>query len=179
MIATLHRHNRQLMLRLAVALLTFIVLGIACALLLRSVQSQQALRDQHTNILANLPRMQDETATIQQQMATFRRTMPADLGSRSPERTIYGRLDEIKRSLQPSEMMVTAAESKEGQLSIGFTLKLPLSRYNEVINGMGQLQTVLVPFVDVKELSLDAKTAEGAITVIGSVVLPTMAGGRP
>ncbi|MGE3259956.1 MAG: hypothetical protein AB7J94_09985, partial [Geobacter sp.] len=84
-----------------------------------------------------------------------------------------------KRTLQPLEMTVTAPESKDGVLSIGFNLKLPLARYNALVNGMGQLQTTLIPFVDFKELSLDAKTAEGAITVVGNVVLPTMAGGTP
>ena len=179
MITTLHRRNRQLALRLAVALIVFITLGVALALLLRINQSRQALREQHTTILANLPRMQAETAAIQQQMTTFRRTVPADLGSRSPELTLYARLDEIKLQLQPLEMAVTAPESKDGVLSIGFNLKLPLARYNALINGMGQLQTTLLPFVVFKELTLDAKTAEGAITVIGSVVLPAMAGGTP
>lgn len=179
MMASQHKHNRHLALRLALVLLAFIVLGITCALLLRTVQSQQALHDQHTTILANLPRMQAETADIQRQMANFHRTVPTDLGSRSPELTLYARLDEIKRTLQPLEMNVTPPESKDGVLSIGFNLKLPLSRYSQVINGMGQLQTVLIPFVDVKQLSLDAKTAEGAITVVGNVVLPAMAGGKP
>jgi hypothetical protein len=179
MIATLHKRNRQLALRLALALLAFVVLGVTLALLLRTNQSRQALRDQHARILANLPLMQTETATIQQQMADFRRTLPAGLGSRSPELTLYARLDEIKRTLQPLEMTVTTPESKDGVLSIGFNLKLPLARYNALVNGMGQLQTTLIPFVDFRELSLDAKTAEGAITVVGNVVLPTMAGGTP
>jgi len=179
MIATLHKHNRQLALRLALSLLAFIALGIALALLLRTNQSRQALLKQHTTILANLPRMQAETATIRNQMADFRRRLPTDLGSRSPELTLYTRLDEIKRTLQPLEMTVTAPESRDGVLSIGFNLKLPLTRYTELINGMGRLQTILIPFVDFKELSLDAKTADGSITVVGSVVLPTMAGGKP
>lgn len=179
MIVSLRKHNRRLALRLALALLVFVVLGVVCALLLRAVQARQALREQHTSILANLPRMQAETATIHQQMAAFRRTMPADLGNRSPELSLYSRLDEIKRTLQPSEMTVAAPERKDGLLSIGFNLKLPLTRYSGLINGMGQLQTTLVPFVDFRELALDAKTAEGAITITGSVILPTLSEGKP
>lgn len=179
MIATLRQRNRQLAIKLAISLVIATLLGSVLALLLRKTQSQRALLEQHTRIVTNLPRMQAETASIQQQANAFRQTLPAGFGSRSAGLLLYTRLDEIKSRLQPSEMAVTPLESKEGLQTVGFTLKVPLARYAELVNGMGQLQTNLVPHVDFRELSIAPKTAEGIITVSGSVVLPPLTGGTP
>lgn len=179
MIAPLRQQNRQLAIKLAITLVIATLLGSVLALLLRKTQSQRALLEQHTKIVANLPRMQAETASIQQQVNAFRQTLPAGFGSRSAGLLLYTRLDEIKSRLQPSEMTVSPLETKEGLQTVGFTLKVPVTRYGELVNDMGHLQTNLVPHVDFRELSITPKAAEGTIVVSGSVVLPPLTGDTP
>jgi len=148
-------------------------------LLLRKGQSQRQLLALHTRILANLPLMQAETNNLHQHVAAFRQALPADLTARSPDLLLYARLDQIKSSLQPSEMTVNAPEHKDGTHIIDFTLKVPFSRYSALVNGMGQLQTELFPFTDFKEITLAPTAAESTIMVTGSVLLPPATGGKP
>lgn len=179
MITILQTRNRQLALRLALTLLIFTLLATTLSLLVRKVQSQRQLVALHTKILTNLPLMQRETTSLQQQVTAFRQALPAELTTRSAELMLYSRLDEIKSTLQPSEMTVTAPESKDGLQTIGFNLKVPFARYNQLVNAMGQLQTRLIPFADFNELSMSPTTTEGSIVVNGSVVLPPLTGVKP
>lgn len=177
MIEPLKIRNRQLVIRFAVVLLIFALLGSTLALLIRKGQAQRQLLTLHTRILTNLALMQSETALLQQQLATFRQALPADLGSQSPELLLYTRLDQIKSQLQPSEMTVTGLETKEGTTSVGFSMKVPASRYNELVNGMGRLQNGFVPLVDFHEFGMAA--TDGSIAVAGHVILPLAAKGKP
>lgn len=179
MIVTIQTYNRQLAIRLAIVLLIFALLGTALALLVRKAQSQRQLLALHTKILANLPRMQTETVDLQQQLQVLQQALPADLAGRSPELHLYKRLDQIKSTLQPTEMTVTGPEIKDGVQTIGFNLKVPFSRYNALINGMGQLQTGLFPFVDFREIHLTPTATDATIGVVGNVILPPPAGGKP
>lgn len=179
MIIELLTRNRQLAIRLALALLIFTLLGTTLALLLRKVQSQQQLVALHTRILANMPLLQAETTSLHQQVSAFRQAMPVGLSTRSPELQLYTRLDQIKSTLEPQEMTVTSPENKDGILSVSFTLKVRFSDYSKLVNGMGHLQTSLVPFVDFSELTLTPTGSDSMINVAGSVIMPPINGGTP
>lgn len=176
---TLQIRNRQLAARFIMTLVLFILLSSTLALILRKVQAQRQLLTLHTSILANLPLMQAETVNLRQQVAAFRRALPAGLGSRSADLLLYARLDQIKSVLQPGEMTVTGPETKDGVQTLVFNLKVPMSRYSSLVNGMGQLQTELFPFVDFREITLAPSLSDTSIVVVGNVLLPPVSGGAP
>lgn len=179
MIEILQARNRQVTIRLLVVLALFALVGSTLAMLARKAAAQRQLLALHTTIVANLPLIQAETMSLMHQLTAFRQALPADIATRSPELLLATRLDQIKSRLQPGEMNVTPTEVKDGIQTIGFTLKVPLDRYASLVNGMGQLQTELVPFVDFKEFAMSATAADSSIVVQGSVILPPYTGGTP
>ncbi len=177
MIAPLENRNRSLLLRLTALLLCVALLGTALALLLRKEQAQRRLAALHGRILTNLPLMAAETANLQREVTAFRQGLPGTLDRRSPDLLLYTRLDQIKALLQPSEMTITGVETGNGRKTISFNLKVPAARYSALVNGMGQLQTELFPFVEFREITLNPTATDSSIALSGRVLLPTVGGG--
>ncbi|CAH2032359.1 hypothetical protein [Trichlorobacter ammonificans] len=174
--AALLARTRQASRHLIVLLALCTLLGILLAVMVRTEQSLARLKVSHRTIVANLPRMVEDTRLMQEQIANFRQLVPAGGGERSTELLLFSRLDQIKAALNSGEMTVSALEKKDGSASIGFSLKLPLPSYPTVINALGRLQTETFPFVVVTKVVVDGNGA-GQFTVDGSVLMPLAAGG--
>ena len=94
--------------------------------------------------------------------------------SLSPERLVYGKVDEIRTRLKPDDMTITALEEKGGCVSLQYTLKFANPKYNELLNTISQLQQNVFPFTPVNGIALTQteRNGKGAVefTISGSVL---------
>lgn len=178
MMVQMRQYSIKQALRLAAILTLVLLLGSSLALLTRKKQSLDEMLRYHTKIKSNLINMQDNTQHIQEQISNFRTHLKSDEQRHSKEVRLFQRLDQIKSIMKPTEMLVSPIETKEGASSIGFTLKLPVARYEASINAMGQLQTESLPMVSFNEVDLSA-SAGNEMTITGTVLLPALPGEQP
>lgn len=178
MMVQMRQYSTKQALRLTAILTLVLLLGSSLALITRKKQSLDEMLRYHTRIKSNLIAMQDNTRRIKKQMSDFRTQLKLDEQRHSKEVQLFQRLDQIKSAVQPTEMLVTAIETKDAASSIGFTLKLPYERYEAGVNAMGQLQTESLPLVSFNEASLSS-SAGNEITITGTVLLPALPGGQP
>lgn len=178
MMPRMQQYSTKQALRLTAILTLVLLLGSSLALLTRKKQSLDELLQYHTRIKSNLISMQDNTRRMKEQITAFRAHLKPDEQQHSKEVRLFQRLDQIKATMKPTEMLVTSIETKEGISTVGFTLKLPLTRYEAGINAMGQLQTESLPMVTFNETSLST-SAGNEMTVSGTVFLPASPGEQP
>jgi hypothetical protein len=178
MMPEMEKHTRLFAIRLAAVLVLVTLLGTTLALLTRKEQSLQKLLGYHTKIKANLSLLRDDTRATKSTLTLLKRQIPTDYQQHSRELLIFSRLDQIKTSLKPLEMNLTALETKDGATSIGFTLKLPIAPYDASINAMGNLQTEIFPFIIFKGMTLSASPGTD-FSVEGVVLMPELARVKP
>lgn len=177
MIQELRNNTRRTGIQLIIVLVLFMLLGVTLAVMIRKEQSLVKLRTSHRSITANLPVMEEDTRRIREQMANFRRLIPAENGGRSLELLVFSRLDQVKAALPQSTMTVFPLEKKDGNASVAFSLKVPIQNYATAINIVGRLQTETFPFVIINRVALDAVNS-GQFSIDGSVVMPLAAEGK-
>jgi hypothetical protein len=89
---------------------------------------------------------------------------------------LFTRLDEIKTRLPPGEMTVKTLETREGQLSLEFSYKPATLSYTSLLNTLGQLELLILPYVSIRKVMAENPVAEKpgplAITVDGILMTP-------
>jgi hypothetical protein len=176
MIAALKKRTRASSIRLIIVMVLFMLSGSLLAVMIRKEQVLKKEQAVHRTIVANLPRMAEDTRQLRRQVQNFRRLVPDASGGRSTELLLLSRLDQVKAALPTAVMTASNLEKKDGAASVGFSLKMPLQEYATAINSIGRLQTETFPFVVIKKVSLDALAA-GQLSVDGVVLLPLAAEG--
>lgn len=170
-------HTRRLAVTLALLMALFVVLSTSLAALLRYRESLETLLDHHRTIRRNLTEMRKTIFETRDSITGFKRLLPNGYGQSSPQMLLYRRLDEVKTKLPSGEMAVNLLETKEGMLSLGFSLKPYTTSYGNLINTLGQLELAVFPFVSIRGISLESPAAEkpGPITITVEGALLTQA----
>lgn len=176
MMTELKKRTRAGNIRLMIVTVIFMLSGVVLAVMIRKEQSLKKLQASHRTIVANLPRMVEDTRLLREQVQNFRRLVPPATGGISTELLLFSRLDQIKAALPSAVMTASNLEKKDGVASVGFSLKIPLPVYPTAINSIGRLQTETFPFVVINKVSVDALAA-GQFSVDGSVTMPLAAEG--
>ena len=164
-----HR-TRRLEKRLLAAALLLLLLTSLTALLTRYDRSLSSQVRLYRLITDRLPLMKQETKDYKAAIAALQTASDAGAAASSRDLLLYSRLDQVKATLQPSEMSVAAKTTAKSMQSITFNLTLPPHTYAQAVNRMGTLQTASHPFVAFTALHLE-NTAAG-LKVEGAVHLP-------
>ncbi len=107
-------------------------------------------------------------------LATLKSQFSSDTAKTSPARLIYSRVDEIKARYKPDDMVITAIEKKDAEVSLKYTLSFSNTDYSALLNTLGELQHNVFPFTPVESVAIsqgDNKGKGGLLKVInGSVI---------
>jgi hypothetical protein len=169
-------HTSALTIRLALLIFLFAVIASAAAALARYNQGLGVMLVKQRSIKANLDQMRSSTVNINQSVAEFRRLLPAGYGTSSPELLMFARMDEIKQTIRPSDISVKPVETKEGVLTVEFSLKLNNPDFSKLVNTLGQLETSIFPFVSIRSVAIEQSSPgllSGIMVVVeGAVLMP-------
>lgn len=167
---------RPLKRRLLMATALFLVLATACAFQERERRKLEKTHKELARAKDGLARVREATRNRREALAALRSQLGQELESNSPERLIYGRIDEIKTRFKPDDMAITAMEKKGGDASIQYTLKFNNSNYCDFLNAVGYLQRTVFPFTPVDSITVSQGELNGkgivAFTVNGKVLSP-------
>jgi hypothetical protein len=176
MTSDMQTHTRRLAIRLALVITLFAVLSTSLATLLRYREALNTLLAHHQVIQRNLAQMRMATNEIRDTIAGFKRLLPNGFDRASSEMLLFTRLDEIKTRLPPGEMTVKTLETREGQLSLEFSYKPATLSYTSLLNTLGQLELLILPYVSIRKVMVENPVAEKpgplAITVDGILMTP-------
>ena len=176
MTSDMQTHTRRLAIRLALVITLFAVLSTSLATLLRYREALNTLLAHHQVIQRNLAQMRMATNEIRDTIAGFKRLLPNGFDRASSEMLLFTRLDEIKTRLPPGEMTVKTLETREGQLSLEFSYKPATLSYTSLLNTLGQLELLILPYVSIRKVMAENPVAEKpgplAITVDGILMTP-------
>ena len=176
MTSDMQTHTRRLAIRLALVITLFAVLSTSLATLLRYREALNTLLAHHQVIQRNLVQMRMATNEIRDTIAGFKRLLPNGFDRASSEMLLFTRLDEIKTRLPPGEMTVKTLETREGQLSLEFSYKPATLSYTSLLNTLGQLELLILPYVSIRKVMAENPVAEKpgplAITVDGILMTP-------
>ncbi|HXE96014.1 MAG TPA: hypothetical protein VN642_06395 [Dongiaceae bacterium] len=169
-------HTQRLATKLAFAIVLFVTVSTALAVLSRYRQNLAVIDTQHRMIPGKLDLMRRVTAEEREAITRFKQLLPPDYGANSPEWFIYSRLDEIKSRFALQDMTVGEIQTKDGARTAHFSMKIPHSDYSQVLNRVALLETELFPFVSINSIAISNQSGESALnmTVEGDVIMPAM-----
>lgn len=159
--AAMQTQTRHLLIKLGIALILFTLLSSAIAAAINYSKMLTTTIINQEIVVSNMAAMKTADKEVENTLAKFRQHLPHGYESYSPERLIYGRLDELKNSLQAVDMTVKTMEKSNGQLSIDFSASLPLLRpesYALILNQLGRHETLAFPFISVQALTIEQPT---------------------
>ncbi|HEX9023477.1 MAG TPA: hypothetical protein VF799_06545 [Geobacteraceae bacterium] len=160
----------------AVATAVFLVLATTCAILERNRRVQEKALGELTRARSGLSRLKEAILNRRQALSTIKAQLVRDVATVSPERLIYGKVDEIKARLKPDDMTIGALEKKGGDVSLTFTLKFINPNYGNLLNAVSQLQQSAFPFTPVNAIAISQGEQNGKgvveFTINGTVLTP-------
>lgn len=169
-------HTQRLAIKLAFAIVLFVVVASSLAVLARYRQNLVVIAAQHRIISDKLALMRRTIAEEREAFKRFKQLLPVDYGVKSPEWFIYHRLDEIKSRFALQDLTINEIIIKDGVRTAHFSLKLPQPNYGQVLNKLAILETELFPFVSIGSIAISRQpgdlTAGPTMTVEGDVIMP-------
>jgi hypothetical protein len=163
-------------LRFLIAAALFLVLAATVAIHDRNRRVLEKTDGELTRAKGDLAQVKEASMNRRIALTTLKSELFKDTETGSPERTIYGKVDEIKARLKPDDMTITALEKKEGNVSLTFTLKFVNANYCELLNAVSLLQQDVFPFTPVNSIALAQSEQNGKgvveFTITGSVLTP-------
>jgi len=114
MIAALKKRTRASSIRLIIVMVLFMLSGSLLAVMIRKEQVLKKEQAVHRTIVANLPRMAEDTRQLRRQVQNFRRLVPDASGGRSTELLLLSRLDQVKAALPTAVMTASNLEKRTG-----------------------------------------------------------------
>ena len=165
-------------LKLGFLVITLLVLALATMLVIQK-RSHRILEKTDVELvkaLEGLTRVKEAIVQRKQALATFKTQQSMNIETASPERLIYGKVDEIMAQLKPNDMTITTLERKGGDVSLQYTLKFISPKYSDLLNALTRLQQSVFPFTPVNTIAISQsdQSGKGAVefTINGSILIP-------
>ena len=167
---------KPLKLRFLIAAALFLALAATVAVHERNRRVLEKTDGELTRAKGGLAQVKEASINRRIALTTLKSQLFKDTETGSPERHIYGKVDEIKERLKPDDMSITALEKKEGTVSLTYTLKFINTNYCELLNAVSYLQQDEFPFAPVNSIALAQAEQNGKgvveFTITGSVLTP-------
>jgi len=159
-----------------IAAALFLAAATIFASQLRTLRSEQKTYQEHLRAQSGLARVREAVANRRQVLAHPGVAQPRELSASSPDRLIYGRIDDMKARLKPDDMTITVLEKKGGEVSIQYTLTFLNPRYCDLLNNVGYLQRCDYLYTPVNSLAVSQAAVQGrggvSFLVKGTVLSP-------
>ncbi len=159
-----------------IATLLFVATATTFAIQERSRRVLEKTLAELARAREGLSRLKEAGMNRRQALSTLKSQLAKDVATSSPERLIYGKVDEIKARLKPDDMTIGALEKKGGDISLPFTLKFTNPNYCNLLNAVSQLQQSAFPFTPVNSIAISQAEQNGKgvveFTINGTVLTP-------
>jgi hypothetical protein len=146
-----------------------LLVAIACV---SQIRNRRLLEKTHTELLkarVGLGKVRDASANRKTVLATLKSQYMQKTGGTSPERLIYGKIDELKARLNPDDVTIGAIEKKEGEVSLQYTFKFTNPNYNDFLNTVSYLEGSVFPLTVVSTVAITQADAGGKGVLSGTV----------
>lgn len=151
----------------------FLALAVTLAVLERNHRILKKTHGELVRANDGLARVKEANLNRKQALTTLKAQLVREIETSSPERLIYGKVDEIKAQLKPNDMTITGLEKKGGDISLQYTLKFINPNYCELLNTISRLQQAVFPFTPVTSIVISQtdQGGKGALdfTITGTV----------
>jgi|GEM_PF-2015392 len=159
-----------------IATVLFLALATVLVLLKRSHRVLEKTHGELVRAKDGLARVQEASRNRKQALTTLKAQLVQGLETASPERMIYGKVDEIKAQLKPNDMTIGSVEKKGGDASLQYTLKFINPNYCDLLNSISRLQQAVFPFSPVDSIAISTAEQAGKgvleFTVTGTILTP-------
>ncbi len=167
------RAIRPLKLGFLIATALFLVLATALVFLKRNHRLLDKTHGELVRAKEGLARVKEAGQNRTQALATLKGQLAKGLETSSPERLIYGKVDEIKAQLKPDDMTIASVEKKGGDASLQYTLKFVNPGYCDLLNAVNRLQQAVFPFAPVDSIAV-SQAEQGGKGVVEFTVTGTI-----
>jgi hypothetical protein len=154
----------------------FLALAATCAVQKRNRRVQERTLGELARAQEGLRRVREAVVNRRQAMVSLKSQLVTGVAASSPERVIYGKIDEIKARLKPDDMTIGTLEKKGGDVSLAFTLKYTNPNYCDLLNAVSHLQEAVFPFTPVNAIAIaqGEQNGRGVVeyTIDGTVLTP-------
>ena len=159
-----------------IATALFLAMATVFTLLKRSHRVLEKTHEELVRARDGLARVQEASRNRKQALAALKARLAQGVETTSPERMIYGKVDEIKTRLKPDDMTIGSVEKKGGDASLQYTLKFINPSYCDLLNSISRLQQAVFPFSPVDSIAISAAEQAGKgvleFTVTGTILTP-------
>ena len=157
---------------------TVLFLALATALMFLK-RDHRVLEKTHSELVRakdGMARVQEASQNRKQALTTLKAQLVQGLETSSPERMIYGKVDEIKAQLKPNDMTIGSVEKKGSDASLQYTLKFINPNYCDLLTTISRLQQAVFPFTPVDSITISAAEQGGKgvleFAVTGTILTP-------
>jgi len=169
--STYDAYIRPLKVRFWFASALFMVVAVVCVSLARTRQRQERTYADLVRAGEGFDKLKKANANRVQALTTLKAQRGNATEKKSPERLIYGKIDEIRERLRPDDVIVAAIEKKGGEVSLAYTLKFKNQDYSTFLNAISYLQESALPVTTINDITISKGEDSGK-----SVVLFTITG---
>ena len=161
--------------RFRIAAALFLVVAVVCVGQARNRRLQEKTYTELLRAKSGLDKLKQANLNRRHALTTLKAQLGNNSETNSPERLVYGKLDEIRERLRPDDLTVASIEKKGGEVSIPYTLKFTNHDYNTFLNAISYLQEGTLPLAPVSSIvisqAVDAGKNVVLFTVTGKVLI--------
>jgi hypothetical protein len=164
---------RPLKLRFWSAAALFLIAALSCVSQTRAVRLLERSHAELVRAGDGLARVRQATRECSQVLTALRGYSRGADGA-SPERLIYGRVDELKANFHPDQMTLEALARKGGEVSLGYSLQFINPDFDQFLTVVSYLETASFPFTPVDSVAISQARKNGkpvlSCTITGRVL---------
>lgn len=143
------------------AAVLFLVLVTLFTLVDRKRRVLEKRQKELTRAEEGLKQVQKATLNRRQALNVITSLIPPESRVTSPEKQIYGKIDEIRTKLKADDMTIKPVERKEGNATLQYTLTFVNHDFCRFLNAISQLQQEVFPFTTVTSIDVNQKELNG------------------
>jgi hypothetical protein len=155
--------------RFWVAAVLVLVVATVSVSLIRTRRLLEKTQSEMLKAKSGLTRVREASANRTTVLATLKSQYMQNAGATSPERLVYGKIDELKARLNPDDVTISAIEKKEGEVSLQYSFKFTNPNYNDFLNTVSYLEGSVFPLTVVNSVAISQADAAGKGALSGTV----------
>jgi hypothetical protein len=130
-----------------------LVVAIICVSQIRNRRLLEKTRSELVRAKTGLTVLREASANRKQALDALK-AMYMQGAKTSPERLIYGKIDELSARLKPDDVTFSAIEKKADEVSLQFSFKFINPNYNDFLNNVSYLEGSTFPVTMVSAVAI-------------------------
>lgn len=162
---------RPLKVRFLIAAALFLVVAIVSVSQFRWRRHLEKTSEELTRAKSGLVRVREANVNRRLVLTALQSKFAQGAQNSSPEMVLYTKIDDIRASLKPDDMTISAVTRGGGEASIQYTLTFKNPEFNNLLNTVSHLHGAVFPLTPVSSIVVTPSGADGvSYTVAGAVI---------